>query len=142
MTMPVVSEGAVRIAWHRQLTARCAVGAARLLVKLPPKRLARVLRAVSRGAAAATPAQALDARSAVVSVSVRCAGQRCLDRSVAAALLCRLYGSWPAWCTGIRTRPFRAHAWIEADGRAVGEPGDIRLYRTVLAVRPLEGSRR
>ncbi|RFU38878.1 lasso peptide biosynthesis B2 protein, partial [Actinomadura logoneensis] len=82
----------------------------------------------------ATAAQALAARQAVVAVSVRCAGQGCLRRSVAVALLCRMSGSWPDWCTGIRLEPFRAHAWVEADGAAVGEPGDMSLFHKTMTV--------
>ncbi|MGP3948710.1 lasso peptide biosynthesis B2 protein [Streptomyces sp. 7N604] len=135
MTMPVVSEQSVRITWHRQITARCAVGAARLLAKLPPRRLRRVLRTASRGSRPATAAQTLDARSSVVSVSAWCAGQGCLERSIATVLLSRLHGVWPDWCTGVRTQPFRAHAWVEAEGKPVGEPGDIALFRPLMSVR-------
>ncbi|WP_329260305.1 lasso peptide biosynthesis B2 protein [Streptomyces pseudovenezuelae] len=135
MSMPVVSERAGRISWHRHLTARCAVGAAHLLAKVPPRRLRRVLRTVSRGSRPATAAQTLDARTSVVSVSAWCAGQGCLERSIATVLLCRLHGTWPDWCTGVRTRPFRAHAWVEAEGRPVGEPEDTGLFRAMISVR-------
>jgi asparagine synthase (glutamine-hydrolysing) len=37
---------------------------------------------------------------------------------------------------GVRTPPFTAHAWVEADGRPVGEPADITAYRTIISVRP------
>ncbi|MFE0025646.1 lasso peptide biosynthesis B2 protein [Amycolatopsis sp. NPDC059021] len=135
MTIPVAVEPPVSLRWHRNLAARCAAGTARLLIKLPPRRLRQVLAIASRGARPATPGEALDARQAVVSVSLRCAGQGCLQRSVATALLCRSRGRWPDWCTGFRTRPFRAHAWIEADGAAVGEPEDMTLFHTVISVR-------
>lgn len=135
MTMPVVAEHGARLSWHRHLTARCAVGAARLLTKLPPRRLRRALRALSRGAVPATADLALTARTSVVTVSAWCAGQGCLERSVATALLVRLHGGWADWCTGIRTQPFRAHAWVEADGSAVGEPGDTALFHTLISVR-------
>nr|WP_042177890.1 lasso peptide biosynthesis B2 protein [Kibdelosporangium sp. MJ126-NF4]CEL12834.1 hypothetical protein [Kibdelosporangium sp. MJ126-NF4]CTQ98520.1 hypothetical protein [Kibdelosporangium sp. MJ126-NF4] len=135
MTMPVAAETTVPLPWHRHITARLATGSARVLIRLRPRRLRVVLRMVSRGARPATAAQALSARQAVVSVSVRCAGQGCLQRAVATALLCRLAGDWPDWCTGFRTRPFRAHAWVEAEGGAVGEPGDMPLFHTVISVR-------
>jgi hypothetical protein len=144
MTMPVAAEQGVRLRWYRSLAARCATGIALPLVRLRPKRLRAVLRLLSRGAAPATAAQALAAREAVVTVSARCAGQGCLQRSVATALLCRLGGRWPDWCTGVRLRPFRAHAWVEADGAAVGESGDMALYHTMLSVRaprPGDGGR-
>lgn len=135
MTMPVVGESSARISWHRHITARCAVGVARGLAKLPPRRLRHVLRTVSRGAKPATAALTLDARTSVVSVSAWCAGQGCLERSVATVLLARLHGGWPDWCTGVRTQPFRAHAWVEAEGRAIGESGDTELFRPMLSVR-------
>ena len=45
-----------------------------------------------------------------------------------------LTGCWPDWCTGVRTEPFRAHAWVEVDGRPVGEGEDARYYRAVMTV--------
>jgi hypothetical protein len=135
MTMPVTSEPAARLAWRRQVTARAAVAAARLLGLLPPRRLRQVLRLACVGTRPAAAAQALAARQAVVSVSPRCAGQGCLERSVAIVLLCRARGTWPDWCAGFRTEPFRAHAWVEAEGAAVGESGDMTLFHAVMAVR-------
>jgi hypothetical protein len=135
VSMPVTAEAGVRLRWRRKLAARCVTGAARLLIRLPPRRLRTVLRAASRGALPATADEALRARQAVVSVSARCAGQGCLQRSVAIVLLCRLGRRWPDWCTGVRTQPFRAHAWVEVDGVAIGEPGDMRLFHTMLSVR-------
>jgi hypothetical protein len=103
---------------------------------MPPRRLRRALELASRGAAPATREMAGHARGAVVTVSPRSAGQEgCLQRSVGAALMCRLYGRWPDWCTGFRERPFRAHAWIEAEGGAVGEHTDTALFHTVISVR-------
>jgi hypothetical protein len=141
MSMPVTYEAGVRLSWHRQVTARWAVVTARLLIQLPPRRLARVLRLLSKGARPATTAQALSARQAAVTVSARCSGQGCLQRSVATVLQCRLWGRWPDWCTGIRTQPFRAHAWVEVDGVAVGEQGDMTPYHTTMTVRLRPGSR-
>ncbi|WP_435854848.1 lasso peptide biosynthesis B2 protein [Streptomyces triculaminicus] len=37
---------------------------------------------------------------------------------------------------GVRTPPFAAHAWVEADGQRVGEPHDTATYRTLLTVPP------
>jgi len=135
MTVPTVAEYASRLPWYRQTGPRCAAGAARLLIRLPPARLARVLVLISRGSRPATHEQAARARRAVVSVSPRSAGLGCLQRSVATVLLCRVRGRWPDWCTGFRVRPFAAHAWVEVDGRPVDEPGELTAFRTVLAVR-------
>lgn len=135
MSMPVAAEAGVSLRRRRRLAARIAAGLARIVIKLPPRRVRRVLLVVSRGAAPATAEQALDARQAVVTVSARCAGQGCLQRSVATALLCRFEGAWPDWCTGVRTQPFRAHAWVEVDGSAIGETGDMTLFHAMLSVR-------
>ncbi|MFC8678427.1 lasso peptide biosynthesis B2 protein [Streptomyces griseorubiginosus] len=142
MTTPAVAEQAPRLPWHRQFAPRCAAGAARLLVQLPPARLHRVLGVLSKGSRPAGYAEVARARRAVVSVSTRCAGLGCLQRSVATALLCRTRGRWADWCTGFRTQPFGAHAWVEVGGRPVDEPGELSAFRTVLAVRrPSERAR-
>ncbi len=132
----ILDTGSRRPPPGRRLAARSAVGAARLLAHLPPRRLRALLRAARRGAAPADYATALRARQDVTAVSVLCSGRYCLQRSLATALLCRLGGAWPTWCTGVRTPPFAAHAWVEADGRRVGEPEDTADYRTLLTVPP------
>ena len=134
MTMPVALEPRPDVSGRRRAAALAAVAVAALLERLPPRRLRRVLRAARRGARPATAAQALAAREAVVAVSVRCAGQGCLRRSLAVVLLCRLSGAWPDWCTGVRVEPFRAHAWVEAQGAAIGELDDMRWYHKTMWV--------
>ncbi|MFE7764279.1 lasso peptide biosynthesis B2 protein [Streptomyces sp. NPDC057438] len=135
MTTPAVAEQAPRLPLHRQLAPRCAAGAARLLVRLSPARLQRVLRVISKGTRPAAYGEVARARRSVVSVSTRCAGLGCLQRSVATLLLVRARGRWTDWCTGFRIQPFGAHAWVEVDGRPVDEPGELSVFRTVLAVR-------
>lgn len=139
MSMPVTAQPSVRLTAGQRLVAVAAVGVARPLAALPPRRLRQVLRLVSRGARAGRFEETLRARSATVTVSTRCAGLGCLQRSVATALICRLRGRWPDWCTGFRTNPFGAHAWVEVAGRPVGEPADVARFVTVLAVRCPEG---
>ncbi|MEV4352231.1 lasso peptide biosynthesis B2 protein [Actinoplanes sp. NPDC049596] len=141
MTVPVVSEARAQLPWRRRAGAIVAAGTARWLVLLPPRRLRQILRLASVGARPATEQQAAQARTAVVTVSVRCAGQGCLQRSVATVLLCRLSGRWPDWCTGIRTQPFSGHAWVEVAGRPIGEPPGLSEFATVVAVRCPAGSR-
>lgn len=121
----------------RRLAVHLAVGVARLLARRSPARIRRTLELLRRGAAAATPEQALAARTDVVSVSVLCSGNYCLERSIATALVCRIRGVWPTWCTGVRTPPFEAHAWVEADGRPVGEPATTATYRHLVTVPPV-----
>jgi hypothetical protein len=140
MTTPVLPESGQRLPVRQQFGPRCAVGVARLLAMLPPARLQRVLRWLSRGASPVGYADALRARQSAVAVSTRCAGLGCLQRSVATVLLCRARGGWADWCTGFRVAPFAAHAWVEAGGQPVGEPFDMSTFRTVLAVRAAGGT--
>ncbi|GCD47418.1 hypothetical protein GKJPGBOP_07184 [Streptomyces paromomycinus] len=51
-------------------------------------------------------------------------------------LLCRARGTWPTWRTGVRTHPFSAHAWGEADGQLIGEPYPAGHYRPLLTIGP------
>ena len=113
-----------------------AVGAARVLAGRPPRRIRWVLNRLRGKAPAARYAEAAAARAAVVSVSVLCAGDGCLQRAIATALLCRLRGSWPVWRVGVRVEPFGAHAWVEAEGRLVGEPDPPGTYRPIMTVPP------
>jgi hypothetical protein len=115
---------------------RCVVLLARLLALLRPRLLGRLLRLLAGGARPAGYDEALLARRSVVSVSPYCAGWRgCLPRSIAICLLCRRSGCWPLWSVGVRaTPPFAAHAWVEAAGRMVGEPGPRAAYRALLQV--------
>ncbi|MFI2667928.1 lasso peptide biosynthesis B2 protein [Micromonospora carbonacea] len=123
--------------WHLRPPALLAAGVARLLTRLPPATLRRALVFASRGAHPANVAQVLRARNAVVYVSLACAGPRCLQRSIAAAMLCRLGGTWPQWCTGVVTEPFAAHAWLAVDGEPVGEdPGHVRAFHVIMSVPP------
>ncbi|WP_373307212.1 lasso peptide biosynthesis B2 protein [Streptomyces violaceus] len=49
----------------------------------------------------------------------------------------------PTWCSGVRTSPFAAHAWVEADDRPVGEPPDTAVYGTLIKVEaPHDGTGR
>lgn len=139
--MPVALAERRRLPVHRRVMPLLAVGVARLLAKVRPARLRTVLEFARRGAAPATAAQALRAREEVVSVSLRCAGQGCLQRSIATALLCRMRGAWPTWCTGVRTHPFAAHAWVEAEEQLVGEGHPKGHFKTLMSIPPLTQDR-
>lgn len=128
--------GPARLRPGRRLIASFAVGIARPLAALPPHRIRQVLHLVRRGGIPATERDALAARQAVVSGSVRCAGRACLQRSLATALVCRMSGVWPTWCTGVRTSPFRAHAWVEVNGVPMGESFGPGYYTTIMTVPP------
>ncbi|GGR59975.1 MULTISPECIES: lasso peptide biosynthesis B2 protein [Streptomyces] len=119
---------------RRRLAVHGALAAARLIAHLPPRRIVSVLRFLRHRATPATFEQALTARSDVTATSTLCAGTYCLQRSLATTLLCRMRGTWPTWCSGVRTPPFTAHAWVEAEGRPVGEPADIGSFHHLLTV--------
>ncbi|ATL68802.1 lasso peptide biosynthesis B2 protein [Nocardia terpenica] len=113
-----------------------AAGIAAVLAKLPPKYLCATMEFV-RGAARPAPAVVVaDAREAVLAASLRCAVDGCLRLSIATALLCRFRGVWPTWRVGVRSTPFSAHAWVEADGRAIGESFPDGYYHPILTVAP------
>ncbi|GAA3434225.1 lasso peptide biosynthesis B2 protein [Kutzneria kofuensis] len=134
MSLPAALTRPAPMPLHRRVLPLIAVAVARMLIGRRPVRIRQLLEFASRGARPATLAQAERAREAVVSVSLRCAGQGCLQRSIAVALLCRARGTWPTWCTGVRTSPFSAHAWVEVDGHPVGEPLPAGHYRPLLTV--------
>ncbi len=108
---------------RRRALAHAAVALARVLAAQPPARIRKLLDVLRKGTSPATHVEAQRARETVVAVSLACAGREgCLPRSLATVLLCRVHGSWPTWCVGARSLPpFAAHAWVEAEGSAVGE---------------------
>lgn len=138
MSAPVALSARDRLPPHRRILPLLAVAVARMLARTRPARVRAVLEFLRRGARPATAEQAAAARRDIVSVSLRCAGQACLQRSIATALLCRSRGVWPTWCTGVRTSPFQAHAWVEVAGEPVGEPHPAGHYQRLLAIPPVE----
>lgn len=116
--------------------ALIAVCAGRLLAHLSPRHIRAVLTLLRRRAAPATYQQAKNAHDAILSTSVLCGGRYCLQRSLATTLLCRIRGVWPTWCTGVRTAPFIAHAWVEVDNQPVGEPQNSGYYRPLIVIPP------
>ncbi|MGH3972706.1 MAG: lasso peptide biosynthesis B2 protein [Pseudonocardiaceae bacterium] len=136
MTQPQTVERGERLPLRKRPAALVAVGVARVLAHLPPRRIRAVLTLLRRRAAPATYQQVKDAQDAVLAVSVLCGGRYCLQRSLATTLLCRIRGVWPIWCTGVRTAPFVAHAWVEADGQLVGESQEPGYYRPLIVIAP------
>ncbi|NGO70007.1 lasso peptide biosynthesis B2 protein [Streptomyces boncukensis] len=118
------------------LGALGALAAASVLVRASPLRvtlaLARALKWATRRAASTGQARrVIDARD----WATRCVPGRaaCMERSLAAFLMCCATGAAVDWCLGCRFDPCEGHAWIETDGTAVGEPEspDRPLYVTV-----------
>ncbi|MFD8499793.1 lasso peptide biosynthesis B2 protein [Amycolatopsis sp. NPDC059657] len=125
-----------RASLRRRLLVRAVVWRALLASRRKPKTLQRVLTKASAGLPPVDHATAERVHREVVLASARCAGWRgCLPRSIAIALLCKREGGWPDWCVGVRaTPPFAAHAWLEAERRMVGEPGEPANYRPLIRV--------
>lgn len=136
MTTPSSLSRPTGVPLSRRIAARFAVAVATPLAKLKPATLRRVLGVIRRGARPAGHDTAKAARDAVLAVSLRCLGpQGCLPRSVAVVLLCRLSGTWPTWCVGVRVMPpFGAHAWVEADGVPVDENLPAQYFRPLMTV--------
>jgi hypothetical protein len=137
MTTWIVPErNKVRLSPFGQARARWAVGRARLLARKSPKEIRTRLESLSRGAPPARYQDVQSAHDAILTVSLRCCGEEaCVPRSLAVVLLCRARGVWPTWCLGVRTRPpFGAHAWVEAEGRLVGEAVDASYFTKLFSV--------
>ncbi|MFC9930329.1 lasso peptide biosynthesis B2 protein [Streptomyces sp. NPDC127190] len=139
MSTPSALQRPYDVPLGRRLAARLVLFPALLLALLPPRRIRAALQLLRRGAGPATADQAQGARDALCAVSLRCASPKgCLPRSLGAALLCRLGGSWPTWCTGASVvPPFTAHAWIEAEGRPVGEDLPDDYFARLISVGPV-----
>lgn len=118
------------------LLARISVGIAFAACLLPPQLLRSLMEAIVAGGKRPTLEQAERDRALVVSVSTLCAGEGCLPRSVATAILSRLHGHGLTWCTGIRQQPFLAHAWVEVAKSPVGEVTSLEGLRIMLRTSP------
>ena len=57
---------------------------------------------------------------------------RCLQRSAATACLLRSYGIPAQMMIGAQQMPFKAHAWVEVDGRVVNDRPYVREMYAVL----------
>ncbi len=136
MTTPAALPEGVQLTRRQRAAALAAVAVARVLAHLPPRHIRIVLNQLRRRAKPATRGHVQHIRDAVVSVSLRCAGEGCLQRSLAVVVLCRTRGTWPTWCIGVRTEPFSGHAWVEVDDQPVGEPHPAGYYRPLITIPP------
>ena len=57
----------------------------------------------------------------------------CLQRSAATACLLRRHGAKAQMVLAARPMPFRAHAWVEVEGRVVNDKSDVQETYAVLA---------
>lgn len=102
-----------------------------------PNQTRRFLTLAAKGLPEASHQQATQARDLVLKYDPRTRGETaCVPRVIASALLCRRrYKSWPRVCFGVLiTPPFRAHAWLEAEGRSVQEDLPATFYGLLFAI--------
>lgn len=120
------------LAMRVRLASLLAVAVARL----SPARIRGLLNWLRRGARPASYERAAQLRDATVEVSLSAAGpEGCLRRTLTVVLVCRSHGIWATWCVGVtRLPPFRAHSWIEAEGRVVGEDVPASQFCTLIAL--------
>lgn len=79
---------------------------------------------------AATPRQAATTVAAVSLAARRYPGRAaCLERSLAAVLLCALRRRRLDWCLGSASNPYRFHAWVEVHEGTTGvsQSGHVRV---------------
>ena len=120
--------------------------AARLLLAVTARRpamLHRVLGAAARAARRdATIAEATTIHRTLTSASLRCASPYgCQPRSVALTVWCLLTRRRVSWVVGAATAPLGLHAWVEAQGRPVGESVDRHLlYQPIIVISGRETS--
>lgn len=136
MSIPIRPEQAWRPSYRHRVLARVAVALSWALTRFSPKAIRRVLSLPFLGRSEPGAREVLEWRNAVNHVSHHCAGNGCLQRSVAVMFLGFMHGRAPVWCTGFRLEPFSAHAWVEVGDQPVGEPGVVSQYKKVMSVSP------
>lgn len=104
----------------------------------PDRRFARMLTLLRLATGFGRPASDEQALSALYGVRHAAgffpARIACLEESVAAMLTLALAGYRASWCHGVTADPLRLHAWIEADGKPVGEPGSTELFTPIMCI--------
>lgn len=136
MSLPIRPEQVWRPTLGHRTLARVAVPLSWLLVRFSPRTIRRTLSLPFLGKRRPRPQEVLEWRNAVNHVSHHCAGNGCLQRSVAVMIIGFMHGRAPVWCTGFRLDPFSAHAWVEIDGAPIGEVGVVSEYKKVMSASP------
>ncbi|MGF0246123.1 lasso peptide biosynthesis B2 protein [Rhodococcus erythropolis] len=136
MTTPIGLEASSthEISFGRRALVLAATVIVRPAARMNPNRLKRLTEILARTASPPSAERTMLVRSEVVTCSVRCSGQYCLERALAVCLLLRLEGSWPTWCVGARIEPFMAHSWVEVNGIPIGESFDDGFYAKLYEV--------
>ncbi|ADD43891.1 lasso peptide biosynthesis B2 protein [Stackebrandtia nassauensis] len=124
-----------RVSWLLRLAAVAVMFAVSIAVRLIAfHRTRSIARRLSRPAV--RPASERQAVTVLAAIDAACrwvpVRAACLERSIAAVVLLRLRRRRVEWCHGIKTQPVALHAWIQVDGRPVGEPADPTTTYNVL----------
>ena len=135
MSSPVRMEQRTKLSVKNKITALFCANVSFFLIKLPPKKLSEVIEKLSKNTRMALPKEVESWRTSINSINVRCAGNGCLQRSVAVMLRGIIARRTPDWVSGFQVSPFIAHAWVEVDGIPIGEEMDLSNFQKILFVK-------
>ena len=135
MSSPVRMEQRTKLSVKNKITALFCANVSFFLIKLPPKKLSEVIEKLSKNTRKALPKEVESWRTSINSINVRCAGNGCLQRSVAVMLRGIIARRTPDWVSGFQVSPFIAHAWVEVDGIPIGEEMDLSNSQKILFVK-------
>lgn len=135
MSSPVRMEQRTKLSVKNKITALFCANVSFFLIKLPPKKLSEVIEKLSKNTRKALPKEVDSWRTSINSINVRCAGNGCLQRSVAVMLRGIIARRTPDWVSGFQVSPFIAHAWVEVDGIPIGEEMDLSNFQKILFVK-------
>lgn len=135
MSSPVRMEQRTKLSVKNKITALFCANVSFFLIKLPPKKLSEVIEKLSKNTRKALPKEVESWVTSINSINVRCAGNGCLQRSVAVMLRGIIARRTPDWVSGFQVSPFIAHAWVEVDGIPIGEEMDLSNFQKILFVK-------
>lgn len=135
MSSPVRMEQRTKLSVKNKIIALFCANVSFFLIKLPPKKLSEIIEKLSKNTRKAFPKEVESWRISINSINVRCAGNGCLQRSVAVMLRGIIARRTPDWVSGFQVSPFIAHAWVEVDGIPIGEEMDLSNFQKILFVK-------
>ena len=135
MSSPVRMEKRTKLSFKNKITAFFCANVSFFLIRLPPKKLSKIIEKLSKRTQSATPAEVEQWSTYINSINVRCAGNGCLQRSVAVMLWGIIARRTPDWISGFQVSPFIAHAWVEIDGKPIGEEIDLSKFQKIIFVK-------
>lgn len=135
MSSPVRMEQRRKLSVKNKIIALFCANVSFFLIKLPPKKLSEIIEKLSKNTRKAFPKEVESWRISINSINVRCAGNGCLQRSVAVMLRGIIARRTPDWVSGFQVSPFIAHAWVEVDGIPIGEEMDLSNFQKILFVK-------